>query len=274
MLQFTITRLTASITHICDPSGVACFLAVGNKRAALIDTGSGFVGLKDEVGRLTSLPLDVIITHGHCDHAGGAAMFDSVYLHPADEELALRHNSIEMRMGYASLNPDLAISERDFAPAPVGPFKPLGDGQIFDLGGVTLEAVHFPGHTRGMSGILFREERAMLYGDACNSNTFLFGPEASTVSQYQETLRKIKLLDGKYDTAYYSHGPAVGPRQTLDDNIELCGRILRGEDDKLPFEFMGSHALRAAAIGENYQRLDGKCGNIIYSAEKLQGGAK
>jgi hypothetical protein len=53
----------------------------------------------------------------------------------------------------------------------------------------------------------------------------------------------------------------------LEDNIELCDRILAGTDDAIPTEFIGMPALRAAAITPFFARLDGKYGNIVYTEE-------
>ena len=47
------------------------YLAVGDKKAALIDTGCGIGNVLDEVREITDLPVEVLLTHGHLDHCGG-----------------------------------------------------------------------------------------------------------------------------------------------------------------------------------------------------------
>ena len=75
----------AKDTYAINEAGMAAmFLVVGEKRALLIDTGVGMTDLKSLIAQLTDLPYDVVLTHGHMDHAGGAAQFDQVYIHPAD----------------------------------------------------------------------------------------------------------------------------------------------------------------------------------------------
>ncbi len=49
---------------------VDAYLLIGTKHAALIDCLQNVTGLYDEIRKLTSLPIDVLITHGHGDHAG------------------------------------------------------------------------------------------------------------------------------------------------------------------------------------------------------------
>ena len=45
---------------------------------------------------------------------------------------------------------------------------------------------------------------------------------------------------------------------------ELCGEIMEGKTDDLPFEFMGTKACIAKRCKEGFVREDGKCGNLIY----------
>lgn len=268
MKEYQVNKLTERVTQIIDPTDVSCFLVQGTDAAVLIDTGTGLNGLKELVEKLTDLPLSVVLTHGHGDHAGGAGAFSKVYLHPADRGLVDGHG-LEMRMGYASamMGPDAKLTEEMFVPEPgeTTEFAELSDGQIFPLGGAGLEIVHVPGHTKGSCCVLLREERSILYGDACNVNTLVSGEESTTISEYKQSLLRLKTFDDAYDTVYYSHGPAVGPRQCLEDNIELCDRILAGTDDAVPDNFLGRKAFRAARMNEQYQRLDGKFGNIVYS---------
>lgn len=99
MYEYRTKVLSEHITQITDPTGVFCFLVQGKEKAVLIDTGIGIKGLKETVEGLTKLPVEVILTHGHGDHAGGAADFEKVYLHPTDKEL-LKEHGMEMRMGY------------------------------------------------------------------------------------------------------------------------------------------------------------------------------
>lgn len=266
MFEHKITKLSQHITQITDPTGVYLFLVEGEKEAVLVDTGVGFNGLRETVANLTKLPLSVILTHMHPDHAGGAEAFDKVYLHPADWGMT-DEAKLEVRMGYSmgSMR-GAALTPEDFIPAPSEnkEYLPLSDGQIFDLGGITLEIIHVPGHTPGSCCVLFWEERSILFGDACNANTLLMW--GTPVSGYKKSLRYLQTFKDRFDTVYYSHGPAPeGPGRALEDNIELCERILSGTDDAIPTEFMGMKAFRAAEITPHFARLDGKYGNIVYT---------
>ena len=125
MWNFASKDLTEHVTWITDPTGVSAFLVKGEREAALLDTCVGFVGLKEKVEGLTSLPLTVILTHGHGDHAGGAGEFEKVYMHPADKELTGIHG-LSMRMGYAGgmLGAGTTLSEEDFVPVRTAASRP------------------------------------------------------------------------------------------------------------------------------------------------------
>lgn len=269
MIPFKVKQLSPHITQLQDASGVFLFLVQGEREALLVDTGSGLAGLKETVARLTDKPLNVVLTHMHPDHGGGAADFDRIYVHPADIP-AFREQTLESRMGYTAsqLPPGTPLEEADFLPTvPDGRrFVPLEDGTVFDLGGFHVEMIHVPGHTPGSCCALFREERSILFGDACNCNTLIMF--RCTLSQYRQALLHLQTFRDQFDTVYYSHGSEpTGPSRSLEDNLELCDLVLQGKDDAIPCDFLGMSAIRAKAIDSHYMRLDGKYGNIVYTPQ-------
>jgi len=52
-----------------------CFLVIGDQRALLIDSGVEIGDLNACVKEITSLPITVMNTYGHCDHSGGDFQF-------------------------------------------------------------------------------------------------------------------------------------------------------------------------------------------------------
>ncbi len=56
---------------------VSVFVIVGEKRALVVDTGTGIGDLKWIIEeKITDKPYDVVLTHNHGDHTGGAGFFD------------------------------------------------------------------------------------------------------------------------------------------------------------------------------------------------------
>lgn len=265
-------RLSGTTTQIMDCTGVYAFLVEGEEKAVLIDTCTGVGDLKGYVEKLTDKPLSVILTHGHCDHAGGAAPFGTVYLNDADLKLVQYHAGMDMKMDYARFcNPEVcgAMSEKDFCPVRTGGYSSLRDGQRFDLGGVTLEAIQVPGHTKGMTCILNIEERTILFGDACNNGLFIWAEEATSIEEYLESLIRLKKHETRYDTVYMSHGEVTVDKRVLDGSIEVCREVMDGKADGQPFDFMEHHLLMAKKTNEKGERADGGIGNLVYDPKKV-----
>ncbi|MCL5784557.1 MAG: MBL fold metallo-hydrolase [Patescibacteria group bacterium] len=63
------------------------YLFIGDKMAALIDSGLGVGNIKEIVDKLTDLPILVVATHAHPDHLGGADNFLNLAVHEDDLEL-------------------------------------------------------------------------------------------------------------------------------------------------------------------------------------------
>jgi hydroxyacylglutathione hydrolase len=275
---YTREKVGANVTKIADVSGVYAYLVEGSQEAALIDTCSGLGDLGAYVRGLTALPVTAICTHGHCDHAGGAACFDTVYLNEQDFELAKRHTTLEMRRGsidetlqrFAATMPGSplpTISDIDYVPQRNGRYLNLVDGQVFDLGGITLEAIALPGHTQGMTCVLIRELRTVLLGDGCNPFTFLFLPECSSVEQYRLSLLSFLRHEDRYDSVWFSHGIYKGPKAIVHECVEVCDDIMQGKADNLyikPFSFLERGGMIAKAMAPGFRRADGKMGNIVY----------
>ncbi len=274
---FEVEQVAEGITRLTDITGVSAFLAEGEQEAVLIDTGVGIGDLKGLAESLTTKPIKVLLTHGHVDHAFGAAAFDTVYMSHLDAAILEAHSDMRMRFEYANQRPmedGLLITEDMFAPKPdVTKMKELKDGDVFDLGGMTIEVHALPGHTRGSMTMLFREARILLTGDACNPATFLFFPGNPSVEEYRENLIAYReKMKGKYDNIILSHGNNVLDSGLLDTVIETCDLVLTGKDDAVPGNFMGEEAYEAAKMvitERGVERLDGKVGNILYRKDNI-----
>lgn len=134
--------------------GVHSYLVLGDDRAVLIDTGCGIGDLAGAVKKITDLPLSVLNTHAHWDHAGGNYQFQERWIHPLEAEKVHRAQEIDFPPG------SLRNSARNASlPEQIGPeiivYRPvpatgaLLDGQKIDLGGRTLRVIHSPGHSPG-----------------------------------------------------------------------------------------------------------------------------
>ena len=272
-IQFEREKITEHIDRIRGVGDVCEYYIHGSNRGMLVDTGYGVGDLRGYVEKEYHQPYDVVITHGHADHANGIAQWDQVYMSHLDIDLYHQRSSIALRKEmlkkrYSDIDewPD-DIFQKEYN----GAFIDLTEGMTFDLGGITVETIYAPGHTQGMIVLLVREERVILFGDACGVMTFLFRPECSTVKVYQDTLRKLIGLEDRYDCILRQHGTCESPKSLARENLHLTEEILAGTDDHIPFEYLGYHAFVAKAFDlATGKRKDGVEGNIVYAADRIQ----
>ncbi len=133
------------------PSGNSV-LVRGRSETVLIDPSISVVAAG---GAPTAIDA-VVNSHSHEDHMAGNGLFADarVHAHEADRPGVVSLDGLLDVYGYPQPMRDefrrLVVEEFSYTPRPdaIG----FTDGHVFDLGGVTVEAVHLPGHTRGHSG--------------------------------------------------------------------------------------------------------------------------
>lgn len=275
MIVFKTEPVTKSITRITAPAGEKMYLIEGTERAVLIDTGRGFGKLKDAVAGLTQKPLTVLLSHGHVDHAMGAAEFEDVRMNLEDAYIYEKHQKMDFRMSEWREFPCASQAEPDeiMPAAPLAHFRDLKEGMHFDLGGITIETYACPGHTKGSLVFLIPEEEILFTGDACNSLTFLYQDYSTSVSVYQKSLaRLLPMVKGRYARILLSHGSGDAPADLVEELLHLCGEILSGTDDKIPVVMHGDAGMLAKEMdAKTRARKDGGTGNIIYHPKKILG---
>lgn len=281
--MFQIQKIDQHLIQFTDIAGTYSFLVIGEQKAAMLDTGIGCGSLLEQVRRLTDLPIEVFITHGHVDHAMGAGEFQDVWMNPLDEALYREHSSTAIRLDYikscAWPGKKLQVTEKDLKPVkPFEQFHLLSTRDTFDLGGITLEIHEGAGHTPGCVTVLIPELRTLLLGDACNEFTFLFDESCSTVAEYREMLFRLdRVTHGRYDKVLVCHGPdCLAPVELLNSVIAVCDDVLHGNSDAVPIQIpiKGLHStatVMAKAMDDTtFTRIDGGSGNIVYNPRRIR----
>ncbi len=171
------------------------FLITGASASLLVDAGWG--DDDDHAERMAAIaeadapPIaHVLVTHRHADHAGGAlkvreATGALVLCHAGDREVIERD-----RLGGAQV--DMVVE----------------GGERFDLGGLSIDILHAPGHTHGCLAAYVPERRALFASDTVMAvSTTIVRPGEGDVADYERTLERFMELDP--ERIYTGHGPAV-----------------------------------------------------------------
>lgn len=267
MELFKTEKVTDHLMRIRTPFGVSMFLAQGTEKALLIDTGMGIGDLKSFIEKTVAVPYEVVLTHGHCDHAGGAVQFEKVYLNEKDFELEKWHAAREHRISDVFTGPfpvPEGISEDDFVPQRTEPYTLLDPDKVFDLGGCTVSFIEVPGHTQGCLVPLIKEDRVMIIGDALGENTLMHFKESSTVETYRRSIEKLIAVQDDYDLLIRFHGNGASEHRILEDMHDLCGEIMEHRDAALPAVMMGFEGCWARE-----KEHPGKAGNMIYNPKRI-----
>jgi len=179
---------------------------IGRRDPILLDTGAGvpdylplFERYMDERG--WSQPSRVVLTHRHRDHLGGV------------DQLRGRYRGLRVgKMVYK----DAGLPED---------IEHLRDGDVIEGDGVTLVALHTPGHASDHLCYYLPQEKAVFTGDVVlGGSTTVIPAEDGDLLDYLNSLKRLQGLD--VQRIYPAHGPVIEDAQgKLAEYIEH--RLLR-----------------------------------------------
>jgi metallo-beta-lactamase class B len=189
-------RIVANI-HYVGAANIASYLITTPRGHILIDTGMTEMHdvIRDNVAKLGFETSDVRImlsSHAHFDHVAGHAAMKKL---TGAQVIAMRGDAEALETG----KDNSALGAIGWEPVKVD--RVLTNGDRVELGGVTLRAVHSPGHTQGATTwITTVEDRgrqyvvAFLGGTTPNGGVPLIGnPRHKTViADTQQTFARLK----------------------------------------------------------------------------------
>jgi glyoxylase-like metal-dependent hydrolase (beta-lactamase superfamily II) len=221
--------IAAGIWQLTDVLDDRCYLVVGEKRALLVDAMAGYGDLRAAVAEICDLPLTVALTHNHYDHSGGTYWFDEALVSEADLPLvageeALANQAYETLVANGTFERDVPWA---LAQGAAPSLSVVREGDVFDLGGLTVEAVALPGHTAGSMGYLVRERRILLSGDAVTPIMCIFFEESLPVEEYRRTLAKMSELP--FDEFWTGHHGVGLAREELLGSFDACAAFSEGD---------------------------------------------
>lgn len=194
----TVDPETHIISEYRHPERSHCYLLEGSERSLLIDTGLGICDISVPVSALTRKHVTAALTHVHWDHIGGLRHYSDFCAHAA--ELGWLNGgfpqSIETVRSFVVTGCDLPegfdVSKYELFQG--SPARLLGDGDVIDLGGRRIEAVHTPGHSPGHLCFYERERGYLFTGDLVYEGTLYASYPSTDPQAYLASLEKIAAL--------------------------------------------------------------------------------
>lgn len=213
-------------------------LVEGACETVLIDPS---LGMLERVDRLPEVDR-IMLSHVHEDHVAGVHLFPEVpcICHEADA-LGLRSLSGMMDIygfegDYRAEFEHTVINEFFYEARPdVATFK---DGAHFDLGGVTIDVIHTPGHTRGHSCFLISWEGGQLvYLGDIELTGFgpYYGDAWSSLEDFEASIEKLKSIDVENWLTFHHKGLVESRSQFLEMLEAFANMIQVREGNLLTF---------------------------------------
>ena len=176
-----------------------CYFAINDdtKEMLIIDPGASAARLAKKIEEEKLNPVVILLTHGHFDHASGAAELAE---HFQIEIYAEEHEKETLE------NPDLNLSGWEGKEQPYRADRFLKDEQEIDLAGFHIRVLFTPGHTVGGCCYYFSYQNAVFSGDSLFAQSIgrTDFPKGSASALIRSIKEKLMILPDEV-TVYTGH---------------------------------------------------------------------
>lgn len=144
--------------YVVGPVQTNCYFAINDdtKEVLIVDPGASAKRLGEIITEEKLNPVAILLTHGHFDHAGGAAALAEQFkikVYAQEQEKETLENPALNLSSWGGR--ELAYHVDEF----------LRDEQEIDLAGFHIRVLHTPGHTVGGCCYYFSYQNALFSGD-------------------------------------------------------------------------------------------------------------
>jgi len=206
------------------------------RRAICIDPGDDSEEIVNAIDRHGFELQAIACTHAHLDHIGGVAGLKKrkpaaqVIIHPADEPI---YQQLPNQPAWLGI-PKSQWSEFGFDfEAPPQVDEHWSDGQTYQLGELSFQVIHCPGHTPGHVVLFEPTERKVFVGDCLFAGSIgrTDLPGGSTEQLMDSLFNKILPLGDDVEV-YSGHGPVTTIGKEKKTNPFLTGAYSIGSSGR------------------------------------------
>ena len=197
-----VTPFQQNCTLIWDPTTMV---------GAVVDPGGDLDHIERAIAEVGMKPEKILLTHGHIDHAGGAAELKERLGVPIEGPHEKERPLLD---GLAQQGKAYGMEAR-----PVTPDRWLAEGDTVTVAGHTFDILHCPGHSPGSVVYVNKAQRFALVGDVLFSGSIgrtdlPFGDHKALIDAI-----RTKLLPLGDDVAFIcGHGPTSTIGQERETN--------------------------------------------------------
>jgi ribonuclease/clavin/mitogillin len=185
-------RLLPVRTPTLPPATHTNTLVIGDRSLIVVDPASPYPDEQQRLGRFCDRLLRegrrfqaIVLTHEHHDHVGGVEALRAQLGIPV-----WAHRLTSERL------PDIPVD------------RYLEEGERIDLGDLSLDLLHTPGHARGHLCLFEPRTRSLVAGDmVAGVGSIVIDPPEGDMHDYLASLRRLRALD--VAALYPSHGPVL-----------------------------------------------------------------
>jgi glyoxylase-like metal-dependent hydrolase (beta-lactamase superfamily II) len=190
-----------------------------SKQALVIDPGGDADRILAAIDQLGVSVARILLTHGHLDHAGGAAELAATLRERAGDAAAVPIEGPDERDGFLLEAIEQQARGFGFAARNVTPDRWLHEGDSVALGPHRFDVLHCPGHTPGHIVFINHEARFALLGDvlfqgSVGRTDFPYGDHAALIDSIVTKL--LPLGDDMQFLCGHGPGSSIGAERAAN----------------------------------------------------------